>query len=93
MKQNTDYGYDIQKLYLEMMLADAETFVRCQNIFDYTLFDRKLQTSAEFLSKYVTEQVGLPTLEDILKELEKPGRDPRDRSKRSPAEFQRPFRG
>ena len=25
-KQNKDYGYDIQKLYPEMMLANAETF-------------------------------------------------------------------
>lgn len=29
------------------------------------------------LSNYVTETVGLPTLKDILNELEKPGRDPR----------------
>lgn len=29
------------------------------------------------LKKYVTEKVGLPTLTDILTELEKPGRDPR----------------
>jgi uncharacterized protein len=29
------------------------------------------------LSKYVTEKTGLPTLNDILKELAKPGRDPR----------------
>jgi protein Tex len=29
------------------------------------------------LTKYVTEKVGLPTLTDIVKELEKPGRDPR----------------
>lgn len=28
--------------------------------------------------KYVTEKVGLPTLNDILQELEKPGRDPRN---------------
>ena len=53
MKQNTDYGYDIQKLYLEMMLADAGTFVRCQAIFDHTLFDRKLQMSAEFLQQFL----------------------------------------
>ncbi|MFZ9980650.1 MAG: Tex family protein [Cyclobacteriaceae bacterium] len=30
------------------------------------------------LNKYVNDNTGLPTLEDILKELEKPGRDPRD---------------
>lgn len=30
------------------------------------------------LRKYVTESVGIPTLTDIIKELEKPGRDPRE---------------
>lgn len=30
------------------------------------------------IKKYVTETVGLPTLTDIMKELEKPGRDPRE---------------
>jgi len=44
---------------------------------------KDLMTSAELrkqldLSKYVTDKVGLPTLTDILKELEKPGRDPRE---------------
>ena len=30
------------------------------------------------IKRYVTEEVGLPTLTDIMKELEKPGRDPRE---------------
>ena len=30
------------------------------------------------LKKYVTDTVGIPTLKDIIEELEKPGRDPRD---------------
>jgi uncharacterized protein len=30
------------------------------------------------LKKYVTEKIGLPTLTDIIKELDKPGRDPRE---------------
>ena len=30
------------------------------------------------IKKYVTTEVGLPTLTDIMKELEKPGRDPRE---------------
>ncbi len=29
------------------------------------------------IEKYITEKAGLPTLKDILAELEKPGRDPR----------------
>ena len=60
-KQNKDYGYDIQKVYLEMMLGNAETFVRCQSIFDHTLFDRKLQSAADFLNKYVVDHNALPT--------------------------------
>lgn len=31
------------------------------------------------INKYVSETVGLPTLKDILSELEKPGRDPREK--------------
>ena len=30
------------------------------------------------LSRYVTDAIGLPTLQDIMEELSKPGRDPRD---------------
>ena len=62
-RQNVDYGYDIQRVYLEMMLADAGTFVRCQSIFDATLFDRKLQDAAAYLTNFVTENNALPTPE------------------------------
>lgn len=64
-RQNSDYGYDIQKLYIEMLLGDAETFVRCQSIWDPELFDRKLQSSAKFLKTYVEEHNVLPTQEII----------------------------
>ena len=57
---NKDYGYEIQKLYLELMLADAEVFVRCQGIFDHTLFDRKLQDAAEFINEYAKEYTVMP---------------------------------
>jgi hypothetical protein len=60
-RQNVDYGYDIQRVYLEMMLADAGTFVRCQSIFDSKLFDRRLQEAAEFLTAYVSDNNVLPT--------------------------------
>lgn len=60
-----DYGYDIQKLYLELMLADAEVFVRCQGIFDHTLFDRKLQDAAEFIKEYAKQYAVLPDYEMI----------------------------
>ncbi len=65
MKQNTDYGYEIQKVYLEMMLSDAATFSRCQSIFDHSLFDKKLQLAAEFINEYVKEHSLMPTQEIV----------------------------
>ena len=65
MKQNVDYGYDIQKVYLEMMLSDAESFVRCQGVFDSSLFDRRLQKAAQFIYEYVGEHNVLPTQEMV----------------------------
>jgi len=38
--------------------------------------NKELKKSID-LQKYITSKVGLPTLNDILQELEKPGRDPR----------------
>ena len=63
-----DYNYDIQKLYLEMFLADAETFVRCQNIFDPANFDRRLQPVAENLKGYVDKYKVMPELRIISAE-------------------------
>ena len=60
-----DYGIEVQKLYLEMMLADAEVFVRCQGIFDHTLFDRKLQDAAEFINEYAKGYNVLPDFEMV----------------------------
>ena len=64
-RQNTDYGYDIQKVYLEMMMSDAESFVRCQAVFDPNSFDRRLKAPAEFLNNYVMEHNALPTFDMI----------------------------
>lgn len=39
--------------------------------------DKKLRESIN-INRYITAEVGLPTLTDIMSELEKPGRDPRE---------------
>ena len=64
-RQNTDYGYDIQKVYLEMFMTDAESFVRCQGVFDPTTFDRRLAEPAKFIKSYVEEHNALPTFDMI----------------------------
>ena len=42
------------------------------------LINYKEKREAIEIKRYVTDDVGIPTLTDILKELEKPGRDPRE---------------
>ncbi len=42
--------------------------------------DKELRAKID-IKKYVTDTVGLPTLNDIMKELDKPGRDPRQQIK------------
>jgi len=65
MSEAKTYDYDVQKLYLEMMLSDAETFVRCQGIFDHTLFDRKLQDAAQFINEYTKKYSVLPEFQTV----------------------------
>ena len=60
MNNKTNYTYDLQRLYLEMFLSDAETFIRCQNIFDPLNFDQRLRSTAEFINKYVDEYKIMP---------------------------------
>jgi archaellum biogenesis ATPase FlaH len=55
-----NYNAEMQKLYLEMFMSDAETFVRCQNIFDPENFDRKFQDTAKFITEYVDKYKVMP---------------------------------
>ena len=60
-----DFNQDIQKLFLEMFLSDAEAFVRCQGIFESENFDQKLKEGAEFIKHYVDEYKVMPELEIV----------------------------
>ena len=64
-EQIKNYDTDIQRLYLQMLLHDAETFVRVQSIFDPESFDRSLRPTAEFINLHVNEYKVLPTLEQV----------------------------
>jgi len=58
--QIPNYSSEVQKLYIEMFMSDAETFFRCNNIFDPENFDRKLQDVAAFIKNYVDEYKVMP---------------------------------
>ena len=60
-----EYTFDVQKLYIEMLLADAESFARAQNIFRPESFDRKLQPIAKFVKDYMDEYKVMPDVEQV----------------------------
>ena len=60
-----DYTAEIQRLFLEMMLEDAESYVRVQNIFNPENFDRSLRSAAKFIKEHSDEHKTMPTREQI----------------------------
>ena len=61
----TEYGYDIQKLLLELMLQDGESYIRVQNIFNKDNFTTKLQPVAELITTHSEKYNTLPDLAQI----------------------------
>ncbi len=57
--------------------ALVEQMAKDQHCAVSDLISNKAKRDAIDLSRYVTAEVGMPTLTDIIAELEKPGRDPR----------------
>jgi archaellum biogenesis ATPase FlaH len=60
-----EYTPDLQKLFLEMMLHDAQNFVRVQNIYNVDNFDRSLHDTAVFIKQHSDDHGALPTHEQI----------------------------
>lgn len=59
----------------------VEYIAKSQNLEVKDLINNKSLLHSIPLEKYVTDEIGLPTLNDIVSELEKPGRDPRSEVK------------
>ena len=55
-----EYGIEVQRLFLEMMLEDAQGYVRVQNIYNPENFDRSLRPAAEFLKEHGDKYKTLP---------------------------------
>ena len=63
MAQQIEYNRDVQQLFLEMMLNDAESYARVQNIFNPQYFQRELQPVAKFIKNYSNDYKKLPDIE------------------------------
>jgi len=65
-KTNTkEYTVDMQKLFLEMMLQDAQSYTRVQNIFNPENFDRSLQSSAAFIKEHCDKHNTMPDMKQV----------------------------
>ena len=65
MAQTKEYTVEMQKLFLEMMLQDAESYIRVQNIYNPKNFDKSLQPVAEFVKEHVDKHKAIPTLDQV----------------------------
>ena len=61
----TEYTANLQKLFLEMILHDAQNYIRVQNIYNSENFDRSLKDASEFIKTHSIDHGSLPTAEQV----------------------------
>ena len=60
-----DYSTELQKLYIEFLLADKDLFVRCNAILESSYFDRQFRDTVDFVKKHAEEYQDVPLLEQV----------------------------
>jgi hypothetical protein len=60
-----DYSVDLQKLFIEFMVADQDLFVRCNGITDSDFFDRQLRPTIRFIKEHSDTYASVPTITQI----------------------------
>lgn len=60
-----EFTADLQKLFLEFMMQDAQNFVRIQNIFNPNNFDRSIKDAAVFIGEHCDKFGAMPTYEQV----------------------------
>ena len=60
-----EYSPELQKLFLEMMMQDAQSYVRVQNIYNPENFDRSLREVARFIKEHTDQHRTMPTVDQV----------------------------
>lgn len=60
-----EFSVEIQKFFLEVMLTDANCYVRVQGIFNPENFDRSLRAAALFIQEHTEQYKTIPSFQQI----------------------------
>lgn len=60
-----EYNTDVQKLFLEMILEDGQSYIRVQNIYNPENFDKSLREAAKFIKEHSDKFKTLPERSQI----------------------------
>jgi archaellum biogenesis ATPase FlaH len=60
-----DYPVEVQRLFLEIIMQDAQSFVRVQNIYNEENFDRSLRSAAKFIKEHCDNHKTLPDRKQV----------------------------
>jgi KaiC/GvpD/RAD55 family RecA-like ATPase len=60
-----DFNVDVQRLFLQMMLTNAELYTRVMNIMNSENFDKSLRPVAEFMKEYSDNYSILPDIKQV----------------------------
>ena len=65
MSEITEYNEDIQRLFIQFLISDADLFARCQNIVNSDAFSRKFRPTVDLLISHSKDYNSIPTIEQI----------------------------
>jgi hypothetical protein len=65
MSEITEYSEDIQRLFIQFLISDADLFARCQNIVSSDAFTRKFRPTVDLLISHSKDYNSIPTIEQI----------------------------
>ena len=60
-----NYTVEMERLFLEMMVTNPESYLRVQNIYNPDNFDRSLKQAAKFVQEHVKNHTAMPTIDQI----------------------------
>lgn len=61
----TEYGKEIQELFLRMMISDAQLYTRVSNILNSENFDKGLRAAVKFIKEYTEQYSSVPDEDKI----------------------------